>query len=580
MRRRVLTVTVIFVSLTVAVSGAFELAYRQKIYPGITLAQVSLGNLTVDQASQKLAANLIPQPLILVWGTSSWTVSPQSLGLEYDPGQSAQQAYLVGRQGPLWSTTNAKVQAFSQGKAVSPVFSWQENQLQEAMASISGQINIPAREPEVQIDQGQVIILPGENGQAVDERLLRLRIGQAIINLSTLAVEIPVSQLQPKLSPDQAEAMRQRAEKLLSKKLALVLESSQWEIASDQIFSWLDPSPPAGGSGQGGWNRPAIATWVSQLATSIDRPAQNALFKYVGSGKVEEFKPAQAGLTVQPDALVTQIISSLDKLETAVPVTPLTIPVSITPPQVATGEVNGLGITELIGRGESNFTGSIPNRIFNIKKAAGSMNGVLVAPGDTFSFAKYVGDISAETGYKQAYVIKEGKTILGDGGGVCQVSTTLFRAVLNAGLPIVERTAHAYRVHYYENDSGPGLDATVFTPSVDFKFQNDTPAYILIQTSVDEPKKKLYFDLYGTGDGRTVTISKPKVWDVTPPPPDLYTNDPTLPKGTVKQVDFKAWGAKVSFDYKVTRGDEVLQSRTFYSNYRPWQAVFLRGPQI
>ena len=98
--------------------------------------------------------------------------------------------------------------------------------------------------------------------------------------------------------------------------------------------------------------------------------------------------------------------------------------------------------------------------------------------------------------------------------------------------------------------------------------------------STVQAMKKLAFEFYGTSDGRVATISKPKVWDVAPPPPDLYTDDPTLPPGTVKQVDFKSWGAKASFDYKVERDGEILQSRTFYSNFRPWQAVFLRGPSI
>jgi vancomycin resistance protein YoaR len=188
-----------------------------------------------------------------------------------------------------------------------------------------------------------------------------------------------------------------------------------------------------------------------------------------------------------------------------------------------------------------------------------------------------VGDISLATGYQQAYVIRDGRTVLGDGGGVCQVSTTLFRAILAAGLPIVERHAHSYRVGYYEQDSKPGLDATVFAPSADLKFTNDTSAYILIQSQVDKSKMTLEFDLYGTSDERKAELGKVRVWDVSDPPPDLYEDDPTLPAGTVKQVDYKAWGAKAAFDWKVTRGEEVLQERTFYSNYQPWQAVFLRG---
>jgi len=109
------------------------------------------------------------------------------------------------------------------------------------------------------------------------------------------------------------------------------------------------------------------------------------------------------------------------------------------------------------------------------------------------------------------------------------------------------------------------------------KFKNDTPAYILIQAKVDVKNKILTFELYGTTDGRIVTISKSRIWDQVPPPPDLYQDDPSLPAGQIKQIDWKAWGAKVSFDYKVERGGETLQNRTFYSNYRPWQAIYLRG---
>ena len=117
----------------------------------------------------------------------------------------------------------------------------------------------------------------------------------------------------------------------------------------------------------------------------------------------------------------------------------------------------------------------------------------------------------------------------------------------------------------------------MFQPSQDFKFKNDTPGYILIQTVYDEKTKYLAFEIYGTSDGRKVEISKARVWEVTPPPPDLYVDDPTLAVGKVVQTEHSANGAKVAFDWKVMRGDEVLQERTFYSNYRPWQAVYLRG---
>jgi vancomycin resistance protein YoaR len=185
--------------------------------------------------------------------------------------------------------------------------------------------------------------------------------------------------------------------------------------------------------------------------------------------------------------------------------------------------------------------------------------------------------VSANTGYQQAYIIQNGRTVLGDGGGVCQVSTTLFRAALNTGLPIVERTAHAYRVGYYEQDSAAGLDATVYSPTVDLKIKNDTPGYILIQTIVDPDSMHLTFNLYGKKDGRVAEVSKPIVYDQTPAPPPRNEDDPTMKKGTTKQVDFAAAGAKAKFSYKVTRSGATLIAQDFYSSYRPWQAVYLVG---
>ena len=246
-------------------------------------------------------------------------------------------------------------------------------------------------------------------------------------------------------------------------------------------------------------------------------------------------------------------------------------------PKITTDEANNLGIKELIGKGTSLFYHSIPNRVFNITLAAERINGVLIPPNEIFSFNKALGDVSSFTGYQQAYVIQNGKTVLGDGGGVCQVSTTFFRALLNAGLPITQRHAHAYRVGYYEQDSLPGLDATIYVPTVDLKFKNDTNDYILVQTQVDLATQQLSIFLYGAKDGRVVSMTAPVITNLTPPPPDSFQDDPTLPKGVVKQVDFKAEGSKVSFTRDVLKNGKKIISDKFISNYAPWKSVYLRG---
>jgi vancomycin resistance protein YoaR len=327
-------------------------------------------------------------------------------------------------------------------------------------------------------------------------------------------------------------------------------------------------------------NNDIIDETLNNLAIDIDISPQDALFQFE-NGKVTLFKLSKPGRRLDQNEmkqLIKSYISALGNQDYINP-QPVTFPLSVKTllPQISTENSNNLGIKELIGRGTSKFVGSIAGRIHNIDLAASKLNGHLIPPGAIFSFNDTLGDVSAATGFQPAYIIKEGRTVLGDGGGVCQVSTTLFRAALYSGLPIVERHAHAYRVSYYEQDSGPGLDATVFAPTHDLKFKNDTPSHILIQAKTDLPNYTLAFELYGTSDERQAEITKPVILSQTPPPDDLYQDDPTLPKGVVKQVDWKAWGAKVNFDYKVIRNGEIIYQQSFFSNFKPWQAVYLRG---
>jgi len=322
-----------------------------------------------------------------------------------------------------------------------------------------------------------------------------------------------------------------------------------------------------------------MSALLGNISKSVDVPVQEGLFEFQNS-KVTSFQGSKEGLKFNQTKAKEQILVvflNQNPHEQTGSVYPL--PLDIILPKISQGKAEDFGIKELIGTGESYFQDSIPSRVHNIALASNNLHGILIAPGETFSFGQKVGDISIKTGYVQAYIIKEGKTILGDGGGVCQVSTTMFRVALNAGLPIVERQAHLYRVGFYEQGGyPPGLDATVFPPSPDLKFLNDTPAYILIQTKIDNNLKKLTFEFYGTSDGRKVEMDKPIIHSKTPPPPTVYIDDPNLPVGVEKRVDTAHWGAKVSFSWKVFKANgEIKEDRTFWSNYIPWAAVYNRG---
>lgn len=316
---------------------------------------------------------------------------------------------------------------------------------------------------------------------------------------------------------------------------------------------------------------------IKPFQDAIDIEPVNASFEFE-DGRVTDFTFSKDGKRVAVEKIEEQLRDNITpKLLTKINSLTIPVPVETSKPDISTEEVNNLGIKELIGVGSSLFTGSIPNRIYNLTLAASKLDGVLIKPGEEFSFNKTIGDISTLTGYKQAYVIQNGRTVLGDGGGVCQVSTTLFRALLNAGLPITERNQHAYRVTYYEQDLGPGIDAAIYTPNIDLKFKNDTKHHILIQTKVNPDYSSLTFELYGTSDGRVSELSKPVISSQTPAPEPLYQDDPTLPKGEIKQVDFAAPGAIVTFNRVVKRNGIEIIKETFTSRYRAWQAVFLRG---
>jgi len=565
------------VGLTLASWAGVEAAFWGKTWPGVRVADTYLGNKPRMEVQQRLESRLNSRSEVeLRHGTQTWMVDFEELGVRYDAKATAAKAMEVGRSGrPLADGIN-RWKAIQYGAEVGVEYTLDEEKLNAVADKLAGELDIPAQEPAVTMTAGEIIVTAGENGQQVARAELLGRIRETIRQVGT-KIEIPVTQLTPKLSEAQLGQAKKRAEAMLLKKIVITheAENQEWEVGEDLVLVWLDPSTSTG------WKRGRIEEWVTELAETVDRPAQNATFRFVGGGKVEEFRPAREGYMVKQGELVNELTRKLSVLETGGDkVLTLELPLAQTEPEITTGDVNDLGIKELIGKGESWYAGSITNRIFNLKKAAEALNGVLVAPGEMFSFNTTVGEISAATGYKQAYIIKNGQTILGDGGGVCQTSSTLFRAVLAAGLPIEARTAHAYRVSYYEQNYQVGFDATVFQPAPDFKFRNDTPGHILIQTEFDEAKKYLAFSFYGTNDGRKVELSKARMWDVTPPPPDLYIDDPNLAAGVVQQTEHRASGAKVAFDWKVTRGEEVLQERTFFSNYQPWQAVYLRGTKV
>lgn len=533
--------------------------YFGKIYPGVKIAGIEVSGKTPEEALKIVSEKTTP-PQEVVLSTNK--IPTSSFSLSYDFNKTATAAYLVGRSGNIFYDIYETIKTASSGVNIGIRTNIDEEALYKSLSAIAGEVSTDAVYPSATIVNGKVVVDPGKKGQEVDLNRLRILIGQNLAFNQNSEIAVPVVTVDHTLNAFELAAFQSRADILMNKSIKFTFEDKEIVVKGNELLSLLGKTSE---------------DLVQKIAIQINRPVSEPKLIFE-EGRVKEFNPARNGVSVKQNELKELIAKSLESLEKSEDKEVVVqIPVSETTPKVKTEDVNNLGIKELIGRGKSTFRGSIPSRVYNVNLAATRISGTLIAPGETFSFLQTIGDISKLTGFKEAYIISGGKTILGDGGGVCQVSTTLFRAALNAGLPIVERHAHAYRVYYYEQDAGPGFDATVFSPTVDFKFKNDTPGNILIQAYPDTKNYSLVFELYGTKDGRVATLGKPVITSTTAPPPDVYQDDPTLPAGTIKQTEHRALGTKTYFTYEVTRNGEQLIKQTFNSSFRPWANVFLRG---
>ena len=314
------------------------------------------------------------------------------------------------------------------------------------------------------------------------------------------------------------------------------------------------------------YDKAKLATELGTIATAVNQTGRDPKLVIKGN-RATTFVSPQDGreldIAKTSDLIARQLLDPNRQIE---------LPVTVIPPKKSLAATNALGINVLLGHGESNFTGSPKNRIQNLTVGAQRFDGMLVAPGATFSFVQNLGPVDASTGYLPELVIKGDQTTPEFGGGLCQVSTTAFRGLLAAGLPIVERRNHSYQVSYY---SPSGTDATIYEPSPDLKFKNDTPGDILIDTYI--VGKSLYFDYYGTDTGRKVEMTGPFISNVTALPEAIYVDTSTLAPGVTKQIETAHRGADAVLYRKVYQNGKVVINDTFKSHYIPWPPKYLRG---
>jgi len=578
--------TLALLALAIVAAGLATLVFLElwladRILPGVYAWDVDLGGLTREEAAERLATAFhypADRQLVLRYGDRAWPVDPADLGATLDVQATVDGAMLVGHSGDLPARLREQVAVLLGSRLVMPVFAFEPGAAEMFLSEIAREINRPMQNASLRLGDGlQVEIIPGQSGLEIDVQATTLALQQRVRQMTSGEVPVLVRESEPLLTD--LSAAQAQVQAILSGPITLTApDAGPWTISPETLAEWLILRPTTGADGAttlaASIDAGHATAFVLEIAAQVAISPTNAEFRFdEGAGVLVPVVDSVPGRALDVTATLGLIESAATGRHER------TVPLPLVPVQPALASEDGpsLGIVELIGEGVTRFAGSTASRVQNIIVGARQFDGVIVAPGEEFSFNHYLGEVTAEQGYEESIIIWGDTTRADVGGGLCQVSSTAFRAAFWAGLPITERWPHAFRVSYYEPPLG--MDATIYSPQVDLKWVNDTGHHILIETAVDEANQTLTFRYYGTNPGRTIEMDGPHESNPVAHGPAIYREDPTLPKGQTRQLEWAKDGLDVTV-YRIVKENGVETRRdTFFSRYRPWQDVFLVGTQ-
>ncbi|GAB4449495.1 MAG: VanW family protein [Chloroflexi bacterium OHK40] len=552
-----------------------------RVLPGVAIQGVAVGGLAPAEARAALEARLgdfIATPITFAYDGRTWSPQTASLGVSIALDAAVAEAYQLGRQGSLLQRGLDSLRTWREGRALPLRIVVDQQRLQAYLLELGRDFDQAPADAAVQIVAGQVVTSSARTGQQllIDETLAD--VNAALVTLAPQTITLRTRRLQPAVA-DVADA-EQRLRALLDQPLTLIVGEQRWSWNAEQMGELVafTREPRADGPGERVvpvLDRNRLETALQSLAEASDLQPVEPRVRF-RDGAVEIVEPGRDGLEVE----VTQAVDLLaqkpwDNQDT------VELPVTVLQPSIRPDTLAGLGLIELVAEGRSSFRNSAPYRIQNIQAGAARIDGALIAPAAEFSFNATVGAIDERNGFTKGYAIIDGRTQLEWGGGVCQVSTTVFRASFYAGLPITERNQHSFRISWYEElGEPPGLDAAIFTGpgGYDLRFVNDTGNWLLMQTEVDLQKQILTVRLYGTRPQREIVQLPVEIANRVPAPTaPRYVNDPTLPAGTVRQTDTARGGFDATVGRIVRQGDRIIYQDRFFSRYQPWPDIFVRG---
>lgn len=589
----IITILVAFFIIVSIIAGAiiaFEIRYNNKFFPGSKMGNISLSGLTPAQALENLdqtTQNIEKEGIKIIYrnhGDLYLKVTPMLNALSdpdlsrevinFDNHSAIYEAFAYGRSGNWWQNIGQQMAILFSDKKFKAKVEIDERILKKNLQEQFSEVEQPVQNAQPKIiwqgNNYQIEILLEQSGQSFDFAGAINNLRANLEQLKNDQIELTSIAAEPTVTKSQAEQNKYLIDQVLSTTSPqFQYQNRNWIINKSELSMMLEFYRD-NDQVKLGVNRDKFYDWLDKNIGSVINVEPKDANIEMKNGKVVRLTPHIEGKKINQQEAYKQINQGLlsDNLSF-----PLIVETEL--PKIVTGDINNLGISEIIGTGQSNFAGSPQNRRHNIKNGASSLHGILIEPDEEFSLINALGEIDASTGYLPELVIKGSKTVPEYGGGLCQIGTTVFRTAMASGLPITERRNHSYNVSYYLENGLPGTDATIYIPHPDVRFINNTGHYILIQYRIEGDN--LYFDFWSTKDGRIAERTTPKVWGWTSPPPTKYVETTDLAPGQKRCTESSHKGVSASFDYIITYADGTTDKTTFDSYYRPWQAVCLIG---
>jgi vancomycin resistance protein YoaR len=583
-RRLVLAFAATFLVLIALIAvGTYVYASSNagRILPGVSIGGVSVAGLTPDAAKAKLATALpdVSAGTIKVKaGSVEDAIAYADIGRNYNLDEAIDEAMNIGRQGNPLAQLGDQLRTLSTGVTVAPTVSYDAQALQQQVAQIVATAQVTPVNASISFRNGEYVVTRAADGQQVDGNEV-LRQAIAALNTDTIAdaaVEVPATTVSAGISTPDAEAALGQLQAVTSEPLLLTIGATTHTVDAATLRGWtrLDETTP------GHWSvvvdRAPIDQLVGVLKAQVDQPPVDADFKFENGAATAV--PGATGYEVNAATSSDAIYNALAGRASGTPATQVTLPVTTTVPSFTTEEAQSLvARVQLLGTWTTHYIPSpLNNGGQNIRRPASLIDGTVVQPGAVFSFVGVAGPITEANGYGSGAAIVHGKTkaegVLG--GGLCSASTTAFNAALRAGFELGARRNHAYYITRYP----VGLDATIWISgsyTQDMSFTNDGDYPIVIRGI--NKKRTVTFQIWGVPDGRTVSLSDPKVTNKQPASEYYEFTDSLAPRET-KVDEYKADG----FNSVVIRtvrdaNGNIIHQDTITSSYRRVNGIILVG---